>query len=133
MPHMSGMELLERIMEVNPATEVILMTAYYSAESAVEAIKKGASDYLNKLLSIGALRERIGKLIKATRRRQHAMHLEEELRTHSEFEGIVGRIPQLWEMLSRVRRVAPHYRALLITGETGTGKDLVECVTRIEH
>ena len=125
MPHMSGIELLERIMEVDPATDVILMTAYYSAESAVEAIKKGASDYLNKPLSIGALQERIGKLVEEARRRQHALRLEEELRTHSEFEGIVGRSPQLWEMLSRVRRVAPHYRALLITGETGTGKDLV--------
>jgi len=72
MPHMSGIELLERIMEVDPATDVILMTAYYSAESAVEAIKKGASDYLNKPVSTGALRERIGKLVEEARRRQHA-------------------------------------------------------------
>ena len=61
MPHLTGMEVLERIMEFDPSTEVILMTAHYSTESAVEAIKKGASDYLNKPISIGALRERVGK------------------------------------------------------------------------
>src|SRR5579871_5918428 len=59
MPHLSGMDVLERIMEFDPSTEVILMTAHYSTESAVEAIKKGASDYLNKPVSIGALRERV--------------------------------------------------------------------------
>ena len=65
MPHLTGMEVLERIMEFDPSTEVILMTAHYSTESAVEAIKKGASDYLNKPISIAALRERVGKLVGA--------------------------------------------------------------------
>ena len=125
MPRMSGMELLERIVEVDPTTDVILMTAHYSTESAVEAIKKGASDYLNKPVSIGPLRERIGRLVEEVRKRQRSLQLEDELRTNSEFEGIVGRSPQMWEMFWRIRRVAPHYRSLLITGETGTGKDLV--------
>ncbi|HEX5430763.1 MAG TPA: sigma-54 dependent transcriptional regulator [Bryobacteraceae bacterium] len=125
MPHMSGMDVLERIMEVDPATEVVLMTAHYSTESAVEAIKKGASDYLNKPLSIGPLRERIGKWVEEVRNRQRALQLEDDLRASSEFEGIVGRSPQMWDMFARIRRVAPHYRALLVTGETGTGKDLV--------
>jgi len=125
MPRMNGIEVLERIMEVDPTTDVILMSAHYSTESAVEAVKKGASDYLNKPVSIGPLRERVGKLVEEVRKRQRALELEDELRTHSEFEGIVGRSPQMWEMFGRIRRVAPHYRALLITGETGTGKDLV--------
>ena len=125
MPQMSGMEVLDRIMEIDPATDVILMTAHYSTESAVEAVMKGASDYLNKPIAIGTLRERIGKFIEDARKRQRSRDLEDELRTNSEFEGIVGRSPQIWEMFSRVRRVAPHYRAVLITGETGTGKDLV--------
>ncbi len=125
MPQMSGMEVLERIMEIDPATDVILMTAHYSTESAVEAIQKGASDYLNKPVSLGPLRERIAKLIKEARRRQRSLELEDELRGAAEFEGIVGRSPQMWDMFSRIQRVAPHYRALLITGETGTGKDLV--------
>jgi DNA-binding NtrC family response regulator len=125
MPNMTGMEVLERIVEIDPATDMILMTAHYSTESAVEAVKKGASDYLNKPVSIGLLRERIGRLVEEVRKRQRASQLEDELRANSEFEGIVGRSPQMWEMFWRIRRVAPHYRALLVTGETGTGKDLV--------
>lgn len=125
MPKMSGMDVLDRIMEVDSATDVILMTAHYSSESAVEAIKKGASDYLNKPVPLGTLRERMSKLVEEARKRQLALQLEDELRTKSEFQGIIGRSPLMWEMFSRIRRVAPHYRSLLITGETGTGKDLV--------
>src|SRR5690349_4509143 len=84
MPRVSGMEVLERIMEFDPATDVILMTAHYSTESAVEAIKKGASDYLNKPVSIQSLRERVGKLLEEARKRHRAMHLEDELLASSE-------------------------------------------------
>jgi DNA-binding NtrC family response regulator len=125
MPHMSGIDVLERTMEFDPSIEVILMTAHYSTESAVEAIKKGAADYLNKPVSIATLRERIGKLVDEARKRQHTLRLQDEMLAAAEFEGIVGQSPLMWEMFSRVRRVAPHYRAVLITGETGTGKDLV--------
>ena len=109
MPTMSGMAVLERIMEVDPATDVILMTAHYSAESAVEAIQKGASDYLNKPVPLGTLRERLGKAVEEVRKRQLSFQLEDELRTNSVFEGIIGRSPLMWEMFSRIRRVAPHY------------------------
>jgi DNA-binding NtrC family response regulator len=124
MPHISGMELLERCMEIEPATHVILMTAHYSTETAVEAIKKGASDYLNKPVSLG-LRERIGKLVEEARKRERSLQLEGEFRTNAGFEGIVGRSTQMCEMFSRIRCVAPHYRTALIVGPTGTGKDLV--------
>jgi len=125
MPGMSGLEVLDRVMEFDPATEVILMSAHYSTESAVEAIKKGASDYLNKPVSIAALREKIGALLQAARKRQRASQLEDELLASAEFEGNIGNSPSMCDMFSRIRRVAPHYRAVLITGETGTGKDLV--------
>ncbi len=125
MPHMSGLDVVERVMEFDPSTDVILMTAHYSSETAVEAIKKGASDYLNKPVSITALRERIGTLVENARKRQRANQLEGELLASAEFEGIVGNSPLMWDMFSRIRRVAPHYRAVLVTGETGTGKDLV--------
>src|SRR3954464_10091112 len=69
MPGMTGMEVLDKVMAFDPATEVILMTAHYSTESAVEAIKKGASDYLNKPVSIAALREKIGSLLEVARKR----------------------------------------------------------------
>ena len=125
MPHMSGIEVLERTMEFDPSIDVILMTAHYSPESAVEAIKKGASDYLNKPVSIGTLRDRIGKLVDEARKRQRTLLLQDEMLAAAEFEGLVGHSPQMWDMFSRIRRVAPHYRTVLITGETGTGKDLV--------
>src|SRR6266567_3536295 len=125
MPRLSGLEVLERVMEFDSSIDVILMTAHYSTESAVEAIKKGACDYLNKPVSIAALRERVGKLIESARKRQHALQLEDELLSNAEFESIIGNSPLMWDLFSRIRRVAPHYRSVLVTGETGTGKDLV--------
>ncbi len=125
MPKMTGLELLDRIMSFDPATEVILMTAHYSSESAVEAIRKGASDYLNKPVSLPALRTRIGTVIQDARRRLRNTELEDELAANSPFEQIVGASPVMWEMYSRIRRIAPHFRTVLITGPTGSGKDLV--------
>jgi DNA-binding NtrC family response regulator len=125
MPGMSGMEVLERIMEFDPTTDVLLMTAHYSTESAVEAIRKGASDYLNKPVSIATVRQRIGVLVDEARRRRRTVQIEDELLAGCEFEGIVGNSPLMWDMYSKIRRIAPHYRAVLITGETGSGKELV--------
>src|SRR5215469_8964707 len=79
MPRMSGLEVLEQTIEFDPSIDVILMTAHYSTESAVEAIKKGASDYLNKPISIAALRERIAKLVEDARKRQRTLQLEDEM------------------------------------------------------
>jgi DNA-binding NtrC family response regulator len=125
MPHLSGLEVLDRIAEFDPAIDVILMTAHYTTETAVEAIRKGAADYLNKPISLAVLRDRIGRLIESARQRQRIIQAEADLTQTAQFEGIVGRSPQMWEMFSRIRRIAPHFRAVLITGETGTGKDLV--------
>jgi DNA-binding NtrC family response regulator len=125
MPGMTGLEVLTRIMEIDPSTDVMLMTAHYSSETAVEAIKKGATDYLNKPISIATVREKIGKLVEAAKQRLTALRLQEEVLANAEFEGIIGNSPLMWEMFSRVRRVAPHYRSVLVTGETGTGKDLI--------
>jgi DNA-binding NtrC family response regulator len=124
MPGLSGLEVLERIVEFDPAIDVILMTAHYTSETAVEAIRKGASDYLNKPVSISALRERIAGLVEEARRRQRTTALESQMMENAQFEGMIGRSPAIWEMFSRIRRIAPHYRTVLITGETGTGKEL---------
>jgi DNA-binding NtrC family response regulator len=125
MPNMSGLEVLERVMEFDPGIDVVLMTAHYTTESAVEAIKKGASDYLNKPISIATLRERIGKLVADALRRQRTFEIEDEMLASSEFEGIIGHSPLMCDMFSRIRKVAPHFRTLLVMGETGTGKELV--------
>jgi two-component system, NtrC family, response regulator HydG len=125
MPKLTGMEILERIMEFDPSIDVILMTAHYSTESAVEAIKKGATDYLNKPISLSRIRERTKDLIMHARQRLRASELERELMEASRFQGLIGRSPKMLDVFSTIRRIAPHYRSLLITGQTGTGKDLV--------
>ena len=125
MPKMSGLEMLERIVEFDTAIDVILITAHYTTESAVEAIQKGASDYLNKPVSITGLRKRVERLLQVARQRQRALQLDGELVETCQFEGMIGRSPLMWELFARIRRVAPHFRSALLTGATGTGKDLV--------
>jgi len=125
MPDMDGLQVLDRIMESAPGTEVMLVTGHYSPESAVEAIRRGAADYITKPVSITGLRERIGKIIEETRRREEAARLDTELLKAHQFEGMIGRSAQMLEVFSRIRRVAPHYRTALVTGATGTGKELV--------
>ncbi|MGZ4840793.1 MAG: sigma-54-dependent transcriptional regulator [Candidatus Angelobacter sp.] len=125
MPHMTGLDVLERIAEFDPAIDVILMTAHYTTDTAVEAIRKGAADYLNKPISLATLRDRVGRIIDAALVRQQVRHAEDRVMETAQFEGIVGRSPEMWEMFSRIRRIAPHYRAALVTGQTGTGKELV--------
>lgn len=125
MPGVSGMELLEQILVFAPETEIILVTGHYSTDSAVEAIRKGASDYITKPLSVPDLRRRIAILVQEAQRRQAAARLDSELLRATEFEGMVGRSPAMLDVFSRIRRVAPHFRTILVTGETGTGKELV--------
>jgi DNA-binding NtrC family response regulator len=125
MPGMTGLDVLNRIIEFDPAIDVILMTAHYTSETAVEAIRKGAADYLNKPVSLALLRDRVGRLIEAALLRRQISSADDALSRNAQFESLVGRSPQMWELFARIRRVAPHYRSVLITGETGTGKDLV--------
>ena len=125
MPKMNGLEMLERIAEFDPAIDVILMTAHYTTETAVEAIQKGACDYLNKPVSIPVLRSRVEKLLVDARQRIRTTELDGEILETCRFEGMIGRSPLMWDLFARIRRVAPYYRSALITGQTGTGKDLV--------
>ncbi len=125
MPNIGGMELLEQITALDPGVEVILTTAHYSTESAVEAIQKGAADYLTKPLDIEKLRSRIATLVADAEVRQRTLRLDEELIDAYQFEGMVGRSPLMLEVYAKIRRIAPHFRTVLITGATGTGKELV--------
>jgi DNA-binding NtrC family response regulator len=125
MPMLGGFEVLERIVAVDPGIEVMIMTANYSTESAVEAIQKGASDYLPKPLDLARFRERMGKYIEDAQKRKASYELDKQVLDAHQFEGIVGKSPLMLEMFVRIRRVAPHFRTALITGPTGSGKELV--------
>lgn len=124
MPGMSGMEVLEKTLEFDPATEVVLLTGQYSTESAVEAIQKGAADYLTKPVDVEKLQQRVDSLISEVRKGQRRVELENELIENSQFATMVGHSPAMLEVFHRIRRVAPHFRNVLLTGETGTGKEL---------
>lgn len=125
MPDMTGMEILEKIMDLNPAIEVLLLTGDYSAESAVQAIQKGACDYLTKPLQGEKLQARIDSLLADLRNRQRCVELENALADSYQFAAMVGRSIPMLEMFRKIRRVAQHFKTILITGETGTGKELV--------
>jgi DNA-binding NtrC family response regulator len=125
MPGVQGMEMLEQIVEFDPAIDVILITGHYSTESAVEAIQKGASDYFPKPFSAEKLQQKIRQLAEDARRRQRGSRLEDDLLENFEFAGMIGRSPLMLELFSKIRRIAPHFRTVLITGPTGVGKELV--------
>jgi DNA-binding NtrC family response regulator len=124
-PGADGMSALDNIIRFAPETDVVLITGHYSTDSAVEAIRKGASDYLTKPLAVSLLRERVGKLLETARRRARANRLNAELVETCQFQGMVGASPLMLEVFDRIRRAAPHFRTALVTGPTGTGKELV--------
>jgi two-component system response regulator HydG len=125
MPGVQGMEVLQQVLEFDPGIDVILMTGYYSTESAVEAIQKGAADYFPKPFSPEKLRERINQIKEDSKHRQRSLKLENELLENFEFDGMIGRSPLMLELISQIRRIAPHFRSVLVTGPTGVGKELV--------
>src|SRR5258708_32510191 len=121
---MRGRDVLGKIISADRGGEVILMTAHYSTDSAVEAIPKGACDYLTKPLKLEKMRERIGELLAKSQEPNRAMRLEYELVESYQLAGMIGRSPQILDVFVKIRRVAPHFRTVLVTGATGTGKEL---------
>lgn len=124
MPDGDGMSVLDEILRFAPETNVLLITGNYSTESAVEAIRRGANDYLTKPVSVPLLRQRVAGLLEIERRRARASRLNAELMETCQFQGMVGRSPLMLEVFDRIRRAAPHFRTALVTGPTGTGKEL---------
>lgn len=124
MPDMTGIEILEKILAFDPSIEVVLLTGQYSTESAVEAIQKGAADYLTKPLDVEKIQQRVDSLFSEVRRKQRCLQLENELLDNSQFAAMVGHSAAMLEVFHRIRRIAPHFRTVLVTGETGVGKEL---------
>ena len=101
---------------IDPGVDVILITAHYSTDSAVEAIQKGACDYLTKPLDVEKLRSRIANLMQEADARRMTLHLDQKLVDACQFEGMVARSPLMLDVFARILRVAPHFRTLLVTG-----------------
>jgi DNA-binding NtrC family response regulator len=124
-PEATGMDLMERMVRTDPSVNVILISDHYSADSAVEAIQRGACDYLTRPIDFQRLRNRIAGFLAEAEIRQKTLGLDHELLQACQFEGIVSRSPLMLEVFAKMRRIAPHFRTALVTGATGTGKELV--------
>ena len=125
LPGMSGFEFLDRVLAVDPGTDFMLMTGFYSPESAVDAIRRGACDYFSKPLDIKRLQSRIHSLLEEAGTRHKSLQLDQELIGAYQFEGMLGRSPLMLDVFAKIRRIAPHFRTVLVHGATGTGKELV--------
>ena len=125
MPAMSGVELLEALKKMNPAIDVIIMTAYGSVESATEAMKLGAVDYITKPIDLRQLQLMIRNTLERKLLVSENRQLRRQLSERFSFEGIVSQSTAMSQVLNIAGRVASSNAPVLITGETGTGKELV--------
>jgi two-component system response regulator HydG len=125
MVKVSGLEALDEIKAYNPAIPVIIMTAYSSVETAVNALKQGAHDYLTKPLDFEKLKITIERAMEHTRLKAENRLLKESLGKQFDRRNIIGQSPAMIRLLETVAQVAPSEATVLITGESGTGKELI--------
>ncbi len=125
LPGMNGLEFLQMIKRQNAALPVVVMTAFGSVETAVEAMKAGASDYVLKPFSLAEMRLVIRKELDVRNLREENRSLREALGKRYSHPNMVARSPKMQEVLATVERVAPTNATVLLGGESGVGKDLV--------
>lgn len=125
LPGMNGLEFLQAIKRANAAVPVVVMTAYGSVESAVEAMKLGASDYLLKPFSLAEMVLVVRKELDARNLREENRDLREALGRRYEYSNVVAGSQKMQEVLALVERVAPTNSTVLLGGESGVGKDLI--------
>jgi len=125
MASMDGMAFLEKTLQSDPGMHVILVTGFYSVDSAIEAIKRGAADYLCKPLDYPRLEKTLDDIAALHSQRSEVRDLETRLFDNMQFQGIVGKSPAMLEVFDLAKKVARHYSNVLITGPTGSGKELV--------
>ena len=125
MVKVSGLEALEEIKGFNPAIPIVIMTAYASVETAVEALKKGACDYLTKPFDFDELRIVMEHAMEHSRLREENRLLRESLGRHFDRQNLIGRSRAMVNLLETVAQVAPSEATVLITGESGTGKEMI--------
>jgi two-component system response regulator HydG len=125
MVRVSGLEALAEIKAFNPAIPVVIMTAYASVETAVEALKKGAYDYLTKPLDFDELRLTMVRAMDHSQLKEENRLLRERLGSRFDRQNLIGRSQVMTVLLETVAQVAPSEATVLITGESGTGKEMI--------
>ena len=125
MPGLNGMEALRAIKELNPEIVVIIMTAFGSIDQAVQAVKEGAYDYINKPFKIDEMLLTIEKALEERRLRHEVSALRQELRTRYHFENLIGKSRAMQEIFGLIEQVAGSRSTVMVYGKSGTGKELV--------
>ena len=125
MPGMDGMEVLKKVKEISPQSVVIMMTAYASISSAVQAMKQGAYDYVVKPLDVDQLTLMLQRIVEHQQLITENILLKKRLTEKYQFEDIIGRSEAMQEVFEVIKAVSDTNATVLITGETGTGKELV--------
>ena len=122
---MGGVELLKSIKEINPETVVLMITAYASVDTAIDAMKAGAYDYITKPFNVDEVKHIIRNALDKKRLETENILLKRELKTKHAFGNIIGTSPKMLEIYEIIKRVADTKTNILLTGESGTGKELV--------
>jgi len=125
MPKLGGMEVLKAVKEVSPETVVLMITAFASTESAVEAMKRGAYDYLTKPFQVDEVQLIIRNALEKRRLSTENMLLKREMASQASFAQIIGQSNAMQKVFDMVRKVADSKSNVLVCGESGTGKELV--------
>lgn len=125
MPVTGGLDLAEELRRRNPEMTVVIMTGYGTIETAVEAIKRGAEDYLTKPFDYEAVRKKVARLMEIVELRERVAQLEHNLQRHPCFDNIVALSPAMERVIERARITASTDVSVLILGETGTGKEML--------
>ncbi len=125
MPKRDGIELLADIKRIDASIPVVILTAFASVETAVEAMKRGATDYLTKPISRDDLTMTVAKTLKLHRLEVENENLRTTLRDRFRFDNIIGLSPAMTAMFDVLKKIAPTDATVLVTGESGTGKELI--------
>ncbi|MGQ9778071.1 MAG: sigma-54-dependent transcriptional regulator [Thermodesulfobacteriota bacterium] len=125
LPDTDGLQILNEVKQMNPETQVIMITAYGSIDSAVTAMKEGASDYLTKPFSMDELLLIIKRLIRIKQLEEENIRLKEKVEERFGLEGLIGKSPQMQKIYDLIETVSQTDTTILIQGESGTGKEMV--------
>jgi two-component system response regulator HydG len=125
MPDMDGLAILDKARQANPDAQVVVITAHGDVKTAVQAMKAGAANYLQKPVSLADLRTMVDRAADGLRQARTVRELRRQLDERFGFEGVVGNSPKMHEVLAKLKTIAPTSATVLIQGETGTGKELV--------
>ncbi|HPG41047.1 MAG TPA: sigma-54 dependent transcriptional regulator [bacterium] len=125
MPGMSGLDLLAKVKVAHPETEVLLMTAYADAQTAVQAMKSGAYDYIIKPFEIDELRHKVSHILEKSGLKAENQDLKKKLKNRYSLDNMVGKSGVMQKVYELVDKVAPSDATVLVRGESGTGKELV--------